>query len=49
MFLIGFLDDLKIKISPSKRLALMIIFLFALIYFIPIKIFNIDIPFINIF
>ena len=28
MFLIGFLDDLKIKISPSKRLALMIIFLF---------------------
>ena len=34
MFLIGFLDDLKIKISPSNRLALMIIFLFALIYFI---------------
>ena len=27
----------------------MIIFLFALIYFIPIKILNIDIPFINIF
>ena len=49
MFLIGFLDDLKIKISPSKRLALMIIFLFALIYFIPIKILNIDIQYINIF
>jgi UDP-GlcNAc:undecaprenyl-phosphate/decaprenyl-phosphate GlcNAc-1-phosphate transferase len=49
MFLIGFLDDLKIKISPSKRLALMIIFLSTLIYFIPIKIFNIDIPYINIF
>jgi UDP-GlcNAc:undecaprenyl-phosphate/decaprenyl-phosphate GlcNAc-1-phosphate transferase len=49
MFLIGFLDDLKINISPSKRLALMIIFLFALIYFIPIKILNIDIQYINIF
>ena len=48
MFLIGFLDDLKIKISPSKRLALMIIFLFALIYSIPIKILNIDIQYINI-
>ena len=48
MFIVGFLDDLKIKISPSKRLALMIIFLFALIYSIPIKILNIDIPFINI-
>ena len=49
MFLVGFLDDLKIKISPSKRLALMIIFLLTLIYFIPIKILNIDIPYINIF
>ena len=49
MFLIGFLDDLKIKISPSKRLALMIIFLLVLIYLIPIKILNIDIPFINFF
>ncbi|MDA8757457.1 hypothetical protein N9M43_00460 [Candidatus Pelagibacter bacterium] len=49
MFLIGFLDDLKIKISPSKRLVLMIIFLSTLIYFIPIKILNIDIPYINIF
>ena len=28
MFLIGFLDDLKIKISPFRRLTLMIIFLF---------------------
>jgi UDP-N-acetylmuramyl pentapeptide phosphotransferase/UDP-N-acetylglucosamine-1-phosphate transferase len=49
MFLIGFLDDLKIKISPSKRLALMIIFLIASIYFIPIKILNVDIQYINIF
>jgi len=49
IFLIGFFDDLKIKISPSKRLALMIFFLLALIYFAPIKIFNIDIPYINNF
>ena len=27
MFLVGFLDDIKIKISPSKRLVLMILFL----------------------
>ena len=26
MFLVGFLDDIKIKISPSKRLILMIFF-----------------------
>jgi UDP-GlcNAc:undecaprenyl-phosphate/decaprenyl-phosphate GlcNAc-1-phosphate transferase len=49
IFLVGFFDDLKIKISPSKRLALMIIFLLTLIYFVPIKIFNIDIPYINNF
>jgi UDP-GlcNAc:undecaprenyl-phosphate/decaprenyl-phosphate GlcNAc-1-phosphate transferase len=45
MFLIGFLDDIKVKVSPSKRLLLMIIFLFFSIYLLPIKIFNIDIPF----
>ena len=45
MFLIGFLDDIKIKVSPSKRLLLMIIFLFFAIHFLSIKIFNIDIPF----
>ena len=49
MFLIGLLDDIKIKISPSKRLLLMIIFLFFSIYFLPIKIFNIDIPFFSNF
>ena len=48
MFLIGFLDDLKIKISPSKRLILMIIFLFFCIRFVPIEILNIDIPFLSI-
>ena len=49
MFLIGFLDDLKIKISPSRRLILMIIFLFFCIRFVPIEILNVDIPFLNTF
>ena len=44
MFLIGFLDDLKIKISPIKRLLLMIFILLFLIYLIPINISNIDLP-----
>ena len=47
MFLIGFLDDFKINISPFKRLLLMIIFLFFSIYFLPIKILNIDIFFLS--
>ena len=47
MFLIGFFDDLKIKISPSRRLILMIIFLFLCIRFIPIEILNVDIPFLT--
>ncbi len=45
VFLVGFLDDLKINIKPSKRLVIMAILLFIFIYIIPIKIFNIDIPF----
>jgi UDP-GlcNAc:undecaprenyl-phosphate/decaprenyl-phosphate GlcNAc-1-phosphate transferase len=45
MFLIGFLDDVKIKVSPSRRLFLMIIFLFCLIHALPLKISNVDIPF----
>ena len=45
MFLIGFTDDLKISIKPSKRLLMMIISLFVVIYFLPVKIFYIDIPF----
>ena len=49
MFLIGLLDDIKIKISPFKRLLLMIIFLFLSIHFLHIKIFNIDIPFLSNF
>ncbi len=47
MFFIGFLDDLKINIKPFKRLLMMIIILFILIFFLPIKIFNIDIPFLS--
>ncbi len=43
MFLVGFLDDLKIKIKLFKRLLIMIILLFVLIYFLPIQILNIDI------
>ena len=49
MFLVGFLDDIKIKISPSKRLVLMILFLLILIYFIPIKILNVDVPVLSSF
>jgi UDP-GlcNAc:undecaprenyl-phosphate/decaprenyl-phosphate GlcNAc-1-phosphate transferase len=45
MFLIGFLDDIKIKVSPFKRLSLMIFSLFFLIHFMSIGVFNIDIPF----
>ena len=48
MFLIGFLDDLKIKISPFRRLILMIIFLFICIRFVPIEILNVDISFLSI-
>ena len=47
MFFTGFLDDLKIDIKPSKRLMIMVILLSSIIYFLPIKIFNVDIPFFN--
>ena len=45
MFFVGFLDDIKIKISPALRLLLMIFFLTLLIFFLPIKISNIEVPF----
>ena len=44
MFIVGFIDDLKIRVKPSKRLFFMVFILFLLIYFLPIEIFNIDIP-----
>tara|TARA_Y100001958_G_C21156583_1_gene491476 strand:- start:12 stop:1073 length:1062 start_codon:yes stop_codon:yes gene_type:complete len=47
MFLIGFIDDLKINIKPFKRLLIMTIMLFTFIYFFPIKILNIDISFLE--
>lgn len=45
VFIIGFLDDLKIKIKPLSRLIIMMLLLFTFIYLLPIKILNIDIPF----
>ena len=45
MFVIGFLDDLKIRIKPLIRLLIMIISLFIPVYFLQIKILNMDIPF----
>ena len=48
LFLIGYLDDIKIKISPNIRLLLMIIFLIIFINFLPIEINNIDLIFLNL-
>ncbi len=45
VFLVGFLDDLKINIKPFSRLIIMLILLFVFIYILPIKVLNIDIPF----
>ncbi len=44
VFFVGFLDDLRINIKPFKRLLIMVFLLFIAIYFLPIKILNIDIP-----
>ena len=45
MFSVGFMDDLKINIKPTKRLVIMVLLLFLFIFILPIKILNIDIPF----
>jgi len=47
VFLVGFLDDLKINIKPLTRLIIMIFLLLVSIFFLPIKILNIDIPFLS--
>ena len=47
LFLVGYLDDIKTNISPTIRLALMFIFLIIFIIFLPIKISNIDLIFLN--
>ena len=44
VFLVGFLDDLRININPFKRLIIMMLLLLIFINFLPIKILNIDIP-----
>ena len=49
MFLIGFLDDIKIKVGPSKRLFLMTIFLFFSIHILSLEISNINLPFLSDF
>ena len=45
VFIVGFLDDLRINIKPLNRLIIMLLLLFTFIYLLPIKILNIDIPF----
>ena len=40
-----FLDDLRIDIKPLRRLIIMVLILFIIIYTLPIKILNIDILF----
>ena len=47
LFLIGYLDDIKKKITPNLRLVLMIFFLIIFISILPIKIMNIDLIFLN--
>ena len=49
VFLVGFLDDLKINIRPFRRLIIMLLLVFTFIYILPIKIFNIDVPFLSSF
>ena len=47
LFLIGYLDDTKIKINPITRLILMTSFLIIFIILLPIEIYNIDLIFLN--
>ena len=49
VFFVGFLDDLRINIKPFRRLMIMLLLIFAFIYILPIKIFNIDVPFLTQF
>ena len=47
LFLVGYLDDIKMKIKPTIRLLLMIVFLIIFINFFTIEIKNIDLIFLN--
>jgi len=49
LFLLGFLDDLKIKINPNTRLLLMLIILVSCINFFSIQILKSGIEFIDLF
>ena len=46
-FVLGFLGDLNFNIKPALRLFLMLIFSFFLIYFLDVKIFDLQIFFLN--
>ena len=47
LFFIGFLDDIKIRLSPKIRLVLMTLFLLICVIFFSIQIANIDLIFLN--
>ena len=47
LFLVGYLDDVKIKFSPNIRLILMSMFLVIFIIFLPIEVKYIDLLFLN--
>ena len=47
LFLVGYLDDIKMKVGPNSRLTLMIVFLIIYIIFLPIEIKYIDLIFLN--
>ena len=47
LFLVGYLDDIKMNVSPNIRLILMIVFLIIFIIFLPIEIKYIDLIFLN--
>ncbi len=47
IFCIGFMDDLKINISPAVRLFLMVLLLISFIYYFSISIDRVDLKFLN--
>tara|TARA_Y100000590_G_C15745559_1_gene1021859 strand:- start:7549 stop:8616 length:1068 start_codon:yes stop_codon:yes gene_type:complete len=47
IFLLGFLEDIKFKISPNYRLIFMIVILTFFIFFFSIGIKGVDVPFLN--
>ncbi len=47
IFSLGFLEDIKLKISPLYRLVLMITILILFIFFFTINISGVDLPFLN--